>query len=75
VVPAGLRWSDEKPTEKGVYVWKGGPAILALVLVHLRPSDLAPGGVLKGSVIGGDSKFYDGAAIADWCGEWIGPLP
>lgn len=71
-----LIWSAEKPTEKGVYAWKGGPAMLALVLVHLRPSAEAPGGVLKGQVLGDSgSKFYDGCAIEQWTGEWIGPLP
>lgn len=72
---AELAWRETKPTGKGVYIWRGGPAMLSLVLVHLRPTEHAPGGVLKGSVIGNSASFYDGCAIEQWTGEWIGPLP
>jgi len=75
VMPHGLAWSAEKPDTKGIYIWRGGPASVALVLVHKRPSKHCPGGVLKGAVIGSNSRFYDGCAITDWVGEWIGPLP
>ena len=68
-------WSDEKPTAKGLYVWRGGPAMVGLVLVHKRPTAHSVGGVLKGSIISGGPAFFDGCGIEVWDGEWIGPLP
>lgn len=73
---ADLAWSKTKPTEKGVYAWRGGPSDFAMVLVHKRPTAHQPGGQLNGSAIGGNGRhFYDGCAIEQWGGEWIGPLP
>ena len=68
-------WSDDKPTDKGLYVWRGGTAMIGLVLVHKRPTTHAVGGVLKGSIISGGPAFFDGCNIESWDGQWIGPLP
>ncbi len=71
-----IKWSKEKPTEKGVFAWRGGPGSYAMVHVHTRPTQHQPGGQLNGSVIGGDGRhFYEGCSIEQWSGEWIGPFP
>lgn len=70
-----LAWNKQKPTEKGIYAWRGGPSIYAMVHVHKRPTQHSEGGQLNGSVIGNSCEFYNGCKIADWGGEWIGPLP
>lgn len=71
-----LKWKSEKPTEAGVYVWRGAVSIVALVRVHRRPTEHESGGQLNGSIVGNTgSNFYDGCAIVKWTGEWIGPLP
>jgi hypothetical protein len=67
-----VAWSSKAPTIPGVYVWRDPPRVHG-VLVHKRPSEREPGGVLKGSVLE-PSKFYEGCAIEKWQGEWFGPI-
>lgn len=59
------------PDKPGVYAWWGGESSHALVLVDRRPSEISPGGVLNGHVLG-SSRFYDGCPVTRWGrdGKW-----
>lgn len=60
-----LVWTEETPSEPGTYINRL-PGIVALVRV---PKDLSCGIVIVGN------DFYHRSPLAQWSGEWYGPIP
>lgn len=61
------------PTERGIYAWIAEGSA-SLVLVHTRPSDHSPGGVMKATNVR-NCTFYEGCPVEQWHGgAWYGPL-
>lgn len=69
VAPAG----SILPTERGIYAWVAEGSS-ALVLVHTRPTDHSPGGVMNASLLR-SCDFYNGCPVDQWSGgTWYGPF-
>jgi hypothetical protein len=66
-------WRREKPTGPGVYAWRAGNTF-AMVHVHRLPTAYSDEGILNGTVLGKNDVVYDGCAISEWGGYWIGPF-
>lgn len=68
------KFTKQKPTEKGIYIWRSGDTGFSVVLVHKRPTQYSSGGELCGTILK-PNEFYNDCAIEKaWTGEWLGPI-